>query len=99
MVSFYFSQLKVSRFRGIKDLTLDLSADAPTILIGPNNAGKSSVLDAMGLCLGSPKFSKYVIDDGDLWTDGAGEVSEEFEINIRFTARPGGSLPAVKGGI
>lgn len=99
MISFYFSQLKVSRFRGIKDLMLDLSDDAPTILIGPNNAGKSTVLDAMGLCLGSPKFSKYVIDDGDFWTAADSTVSDDFEIIIGFTPRSGGSLPAVKGGI
>lgn len=99
MVSFYFSQLKISNFRGIKDLTLALSADAPTILIGPNNAGKSTVLDAMGLCLGSPKFAKYVIDDGDFWTAADGTVLDDFEIIIRFNPRTSGSLPAVKGAI
>jgi putative ATP-dependent endonuclease of the OLD family len=96
MVSFYFSQVRISRFRGIKDLVLDLSPGAPTVLIGPNNAGKSTVLDAIGLCLGSPKFSKHIVDDRDFWTDDKGLAVDEFLIEVRLAARISGSLPSVK---
>ena len=99
MVSFYYSQLRIVNFRGIQDLTLNLSPDAPTVLIGPNNAGKSTVLDAIGLCLGSPKFVQYVVDDRDFWTDAKGNVADEFLIEINFEVRPSGSLPAVKGAV
>ena len=98
-VDFYFSRVVVRNFRGIAELTVDISVDAPTVLVGPNNAGKSTVLDAIGLCLQSAKFSKYVPDDRDFWTDDKSTISDEFCIEVHFTVRGGGSLPAVKGGI
>jgi putative ATP-dependent endonuclease of OLD family len=38
------SRLRVENFRGIRELELDF--DSTTILIGENNSGKTSVLDA-----------------------------------------------------
>lgn len=99
MVNFYFAKLEVTTFRGIRSLSLELSADAPTVIIGPNNAGKSTVLDAMGVCLSSPKFSKYIVDDRDFWTDELDNIADDFQIVLHFAARPGGSLPAVKAGL
>jgi predicted ATP-dependent endonuclease of OLD family len=98
-IDFYVSRITVSNFRGIQNVVLDLGASAPIVLVGPNNAGKSTVLDAIGLCLQSAKFSKLAIDDRDFWTDGSGAVCDEFVIDVAFCARPGGSLPAVKGGV
>lgn len=43
------SRLRVENFRGIRELELDF--DSTTILIGENNSGKTSVLDALRLCL------------------------------------------------
>ena len=99
MINFTFSQLRVKGFRGLRDLTLDLTVDAPTLLVGPNNSGKSTVLDAMGLCLGSPKFSKHVVDERDFWTDAKAAIADEFMIEIQFSPRVGGTLPAVKGAV
>lgn len=39
----------IENFRGLKNLSLEL--DETTVLIGENNCGKSSVLDAIKLCL------------------------------------------------
>lgn len=69
------------------------------ILVGPNNAGKSTVLDAIGLGLGSAKFSKYVPSDEDFWRAADGTTADEFSINLTLTATGGGTLPAVKGGV
>jgi len=42
-------RLKIERFRGIRDLTL---APGPkTVILGPNNAGKSTILEALDLLL------------------------------------------------
>ena len=41
--------LRVRNFRGIRDLELELGK--VTVLIGENNSGKTSVLDAMKICL------------------------------------------------
>ncbi len=43
------SSVRIRNFRGIRDLSLDL--DDVTVLIGENNSGKTSVLDALRLCL------------------------------------------------
>ncbi|MCY4007959.1 MAG: DUF2813 domain-containing protein, partial [Rhodobacteraceae bacterium] len=45
----FLSRLQIRNFRGIEDL--DLVLDDVCVLIGENNAGKSSVLDALRLCL------------------------------------------------
>ena len=41
--------LQIKNFRGIRDLTLPL--DDVTVLIGENNTGKTSILDALQICL------------------------------------------------
>ena len=43
------TKVRIEKFRGLKDLELDL--DETTVLIGENNSGKTSVLDALRLCL------------------------------------------------
>ena len=43
------SAIRIENFRGIRRLDLDL--DNVTVLIGENNSGKTSVLDALRLCL------------------------------------------------
>lgn len=97
--SFYISKVIISNFRGIKSLTLDLHQDRPVLLIGPNNSGKSTVLDAVGICLRSAKASKFVPSDGDYWRPGSSASAEAFAIEVHFCAAAGGALPAVKGGV
>jgi predicted ATP-binding protein involved in virulence len=44
-------RLKLTSFRGIGDLTLEFDADEPTVLIGINGVGKSSILDSIAILL------------------------------------------------
>ncbi|MBD1927298.1 AAA family ATPase [Trichocoleus sp. FACHB-90] len=44
-------RLKMTSFRGISDLTLEFDTDEPTVLIGINGVGKSSVLDCLAILL------------------------------------------------
>ncbi len=44
-------QLKINSFRGIKDLTLDFNLNEPTVFIGINGVGKSSILDCLAILL------------------------------------------------
>ena len=46
------TRIEIRNFRSIRRLTLDLGET--TVLIGPNNAGKSAILDAMRLALTGP---------------------------------------------
>ena len=44
------SRVKIENFRGIK--SADLLFDGNTVLIGDNNVGKTSILEAIDLALG-----------------------------------------------
>ncbi|MEH2091978.1 AAA family ATPase [Nostoc sp.] len=44
-------RLKMQSFRGIGDLTLDFDETVPTVLIGINGVGKSSILDCIAILL------------------------------------------------
>ncbi|MEH2144431.1 AAA family ATPase [Nostoc sp.] len=42
-------RLKMQSFRGIGDLTLDFHQTEPTVLIGINSVGKSSIIDCLAI--------------------------------------------------
>ncbi|MBQ9042716.1 MAG: AAA family ATPase [Eggerthellaceae bacterium] len=44
--------ITIQEYRSIKDITLSIPKDAPLILFGPNNAGKSNILSAIDRLLG-----------------------------------------------
>ncbi len=44
-------RLKMTDFRGIGDLTLEFDAGEPTVLLGVNGVGKSSILDCLAILL------------------------------------------------
>ncbi|WP_318781166.1 AAA family ATPase [Amazonocrinis nigriterrae] len=44
-------RLTMQSFRGISDLTLEFDENEPTVLIGINGVGKSSVLDCIAILL------------------------------------------------
>jgi predicted ATP-binding protein involved in virulence len=44
-------RLKMSSFRGISDMTLDFPETEPTVFIGVNGVGKSSILDCLSVLL------------------------------------------------
>lgn len=58
--------LSVTNFRGIKSATICLPAHA--VLIGDNNTGKSSVLEAIDLVLGPDRLSRRPpVDEHDFF--------------------------------
>lgn len=44
-------RLKINNFRGLDDLTLDFQETDPTVIIGVNGVGKSSILDCLAILL------------------------------------------------
>ncbi|WP_445176383.1 AAA family ATPase [Microcoleus sp.] len=44
-------RLKMKSFRGISDLTLEFDTDEPTVFIGINGVGKSSILECLAILL------------------------------------------------
>lgn len=60
------ARLKIQNFRGIKDCEVYFSGH--TVLVGDNNVGKSTILEAIDLILGPDRLSKYpVIDEHDFY--------------------------------
>ncbi len=44
-------QLKINSFRGFDNLNLELNRNQPTVFIGINGAGKSTILDCLAILL------------------------------------------------
>ena len=85
----FLKQLEIKNFRGIKELALPL--DDICVLIGENNSGKSSILDALRICLTRPLTRRStVFEEYDYHlADSAAEPakSEPIEIILRFAER------------
>jgi len=56
-------RLKMQSFRGIGDLTLEFDETGPTVLIGINGVGKSSILDCLAIFLS--QFTAYIQNSSD----------------------------------
>lgn len=72
-------QVRISGFRGIRNF--EISLPRTTVLIGPNNCGKTSVLKAMQLALGD--YSRYLSDE-DFHIDDADNRSDKIVVDIRI---------------
>lgn len=90
------SSVHISQFRGIPDLTIDLDDRTATYIIGPNNAGKSTVLNAIALAFKAAAFRTFTPQAYDYFRGADGEHAETFSVAVGFS--PGsGTLPAVQG--
>jgi len=90
------SSIRILNFRGIPALDLELAQNMTTYLIGPNNAGKSTVLNAVALAFKDANFHTYTPGPYDYFRDSDGAHSETFSVAVRFSSDQG-SLPAVQG--
>ncbi len=84
------TKVRIRNFRGIRDLDIELGR--VTVLIGENNSGKTSVLDALKLCLRdlSPR-RRFVFDGLDFHLpDGQSEPTsaDPIEIEVVFSDLP-----------
>lgn len=60
------ARIHIENFRGIKDTTLDLTKHA--VLLGDNNTGKTTVLEALDLALGPDRLNRTPpIDEHDFY--------------------------------
>jgi putative ATP-dependent endonuclease of the OLD family len=91
----FLSKIDIANFRGIKKLSLSL--DETTVLIGENNTSKTSILDAIQLCLSrtvrgkAQVFSEY---DYHLAEKKSQPVdSDPIEITLHFAERKEGDWP------
>lgn len=78
-MSILVDRVRISGFRGISNLELSLPKTA--VLIGMNNAGKTSVIKALQLSLGD--YSRYLTDE-DFHIDSNDKRSDAIVIDIRI---------------
>ncbi len=81
------SKITIDNFRGIKHVDVILDRDM-TVLVGENNAGKTSVLEALRLCLDVVKSDKTCnFSEYDFYRDAARTdlgACEPIEITVSF---------------
>jgi predicted ATPase len=98
-VNFRFSRLEIENFRGLKNLALDFPEKGPLAIVGPNNAGKSTILDAIAMAMEGPSVHKFAPDEYDYYCKRDGEREKRFAIRLRFEASHDQALPAVRGAV
>jgi putative ATP-dependent endonuclease of the OLD family len=96
-IGIQLDSLQVNNFRGLQELSIDISRQGPTVLIGANNSCKSTIVDALALALGGPAFYRFEPSRYDYFHDQSGTAAKSFGITTRFVAPPGCELPAVRG--
>ena len=81
-------RLKMNSFRGISDLTLEFETDEPTVFIGINGVGKSSILECLAILLSwltkriqNPNSSGRSFNEDDI-KNGCKETHNEITISI-----------------
>lgn len=91
----FLQQVEIANFRGIKNLLIVF--DDVTVLIGENNTGKTTILDALQLCL-----SRSLTRKGGIFTeydyhlpdkDSQPSDAEPIEISFRFAEKKEGEWP------
>ena len=89
-VTMIVTAVHIRNFRGIKSLDLELGQ--VTVLIGENNSGKTSVLDALKLCLRELRPGRRVVFDGlDFHLPDSGtepSSADPIQIEVVFSDQP-----------
>lgn len=75
--------VRIANFRGIKEVEINLAPT--TLLVGANNAGKTSFLKALHLALGADRRS---LSKDDFHDDGSGEKADSKDILIDIRIVP-----------
>ena len=75
----FLERFRIQNFRGINDLTLTFD-EGLNIIIGENNSGKTSIIDALRICLGYKDTDRSIFVNEKDFTIGLGE-----DDSIKFT--------------
>lgn len=95
-IGYRIRALEIAGFRGIPRLRVALPEKAPLYLIGANNAGKSTIINAFALALRGGGFHTFVPDEFDFFHGPDGNAVDEFVIDLELL-EDDGALPAVQG--
>ena len=79
----YLKELKIRNFRSIKDITLNFSRGI-NILIGENNAGKTTIIDVLRICLGYRDQDGLRVNKNDFRISQNDETLKPIEFDLSF---------------
>lgn len=79
----YLKELKIRNFRSIKDITLNFSRGI-NILIGENNAGKTTFIDVLRICLGYRDQDGLRVNKNDFRISQYDETLKPIEFDLSF---------------
>lgn len=81
----YLSRIEINNFRGISSLSLNIHKGV-NILIGENNTGKTTVLDALRICfeLGAERKEIFVQPE-DFYVKNVGSIETKIEFHLTFS--------------
>ena len=96
-VDFRLEKIEVSDFRGVRTAELSFPEQTATYLIGANNAGKSTLVNALALALKGGGMHLFKPGPFDFFHAGDGSTAETFSITLRFAPVSTNGLPAVQG--
>jgi len=97
-IDFQLAKLEIRDFRGLQSVDINLAENCVKVLIGANNSGKSTILDAISFVLEGPNSYNYIPKRYDFYHASDGSHAQQFEVKLLFSASNETSLPSVRGG-
>ena len=79
----YLSELNIKHFRSIKDISLTFNPGI-NVLIGENNAGKTTVIDALRICLGYRDHDGLRVSKSDFHVSKESSTLKSIEFDLSF---------------
>jgi putative ATP-dependent endonuclease of OLD family len=79
----YLAELKVDGFRKLKNLTLKFRPGL-NVLVGPNNVGKTAIVDALRALLSTTDEGALRVDEFDLHVDSTGQKAQHITFHYIF---------------
>ena len=79
----YLKEMNIKNFRSIKDLSLNFSPGI-NILIGENNAGKTTIIDALRICLGYRDQDGLRVAKNDFHISKNDDILKPIEFDLSF---------------
>ena len=71
----YLNSLEIKNFRKLEDLSIEFN-EGLNLLVGENDCGKSSIIDAIKLVTGTQSNDWYRLTKDDFYTDGSNRAEE-----------------------
>src|SRR5258705_3839092 len=83
-------RLKISRFRGV--CSADLTLGRHVVLVGPNNSGKTTIIEALALLFGRDRLIRELTEHD--FTGSCPAAADRIEFVATVTDFPGSQEPA-----